>query len=254
MTAPAQTNAQLFQQLAQLGHDAADLAQARDAYVLAMNVFAGLHRSCGKPFVAHAVGTASVVADAGGSADLVAAALLHSAYTLGEFGTLRRRIDARKRARVRAAAGAHAERLVDAYASFAWHDADIAALLEREPPQGIERDVLLLRLANEVDEYANLAALYAWDRDRRIDRAERVLPQCAALAERIGHSRLAERIRIERASTLAQRDAPAPPSTRSGISSLVAPASHAPRPHVLLQQLIDTVRRSRDKAGRGRVR
>ena len=109
---------------------------------------------CGKPFVDHLVGTASIAADAGERLDVVIAALLHAAYNSGDFGDgTRVFVTAAKRRRVQRVIGVSAERLVAAYSRFPWSPVAVAALARRPVPfEGIERDVLVLRLANEIVE------------------------------------------------------------------------------------------------------
>jgi hypothetical protein len=58
----AQTNLQLFHQLRNAGYDEADLVCIHQAYQLACQVFTGFFRGSGKPFIAHLVGTASILA------------------------------------------------------------------------------------------------------------------------------------------------------------------------------------------------
>lgn len=138
----AQTNLQLYEELAERAYSPGEIAVVREAYALAMVLFASLYRATGKPFVAHAVGTASVLVAADAPIDLVAAALLHSAYTLGDFGSLLRRISPAKRARLRTAIGSSAEGLVARYAALTWGAPTVRAALAA-PPSSDERAVLL---------------------------------------------------------------------------------------------------------------
>ena len=58
----AQTNIQLFNQLRRDGYSKTDLDLVRDAYELAMVLFSGRFQPSGKSFIAHVVGTASILA------------------------------------------------------------------------------------------------------------------------------------------------------------------------------------------------
>ncbi len=58
----AQTNIQLYEQLLAARWSAADIVPARAAYELAMRIFAGHFRPSHKPFLAHLVGVASILA------------------------------------------------------------------------------------------------------------------------------------------------------------------------------------------------
>ena len=62
MTAYAQTNIQLYNQLAELGYTAEDVRRVHRGYGLAMQLFTGSYRGSGRPFLSHLVGTASVLA------------------------------------------------------------------------------------------------------------------------------------------------------------------------------------------------
>ena len=57
----AQTNIQLLNQLHREGYSADDLHLVRVAYRFAMDLFSGQFRASGKTFIAHLVGTASVL-------------------------------------------------------------------------------------------------------------------------------------------------------------------------------------------------
>ena len=236
----AQTNVQLFNQLIDAGYAAQDVAAIRDAYVLAARLFSSLYRASGKTFVAHAVGTASALAEARAPAAVVVAGLLHAAYTHGDFGTLRRRIDARKRGRLSATIGARAESLVHAYATQPWDEAVVRDALER-PGLDPRRDVLLMRLANELDDADERAGLYTAQWRRYVADARTLLPLCAAYARRLDAEPLAVRLENAAAVTL---ESPSPlVSTFAGSASLaVPPASLRPRVRLVARSIFNAGR------------
>ena len=158
----AQTNLQLYNQLVAAGWPDTDLHRIRSAYDLAAELFAGQLRSSRKTFLAHLVGTASAVATAGGRPDLVLAALLHATYTHGEFGDGRRELAESKRAAVRAVIGAEAEALVAEYAALGYSVCTISDWQRRvRTLSPFEHDLVVLRLANEVDEHTDLGTRYS---------------------------------------------------------------------------------------------
>src|SRR5436309_10586495 len=114
MTKPsyAQTNLQLYAELRGGKYSAADITCIRAAYELAMVLFTGRYRGSGKPFLAHLVGTASILTSMQVRAPVVAAGLLHASYTQGEFGNGWSGTDPVKRERLRTAVGAEVEDLV----------------------------------------------------------------------------------------------------------------------------------------------
>lgn len=109
----AQTNIQLFNQLQEADYDLTDLTCVCDAYALAMRLFTGCFRQSGKTFISHLVGTSSILAQIRASPTTVAAGLLHSAYSHGEFGTAERGFSEAKRQQLSVAVGSEVERLVD---------------------------------------------------------------------------------------------------------------------------------------------
>jgi (p)ppGpp synthase/HD superfamily hydrolase len=191
----AQTNLQLYNQLVARGWSDAELACARRAYELATDLFAGQLRPSGKTFVAHVVGTASALAAAGARAELVVAGLIHAAYTHGDFGDGRWDAAEFKRTIVRAAVGATAEALVDEYARLPYTTAAVDDWLERAAVlRPTEHDLVVIRLANEVDVHTDLGARY-FDRGEPSVASDARFAALGALAERMDELALAEPIR-----------------------------------------------------------
>lgn len=188
----AQTNIQLFNQLQEAGYEQADLSCVHDAYAFAMRLFTGCFRQSGKTFISHLVGTASILAEFRASASTVAAGLLHSAYSHGEFGTGGRGISEAKRKQLRLVVGAQAEHLVASYTAFPWDKEAISALYHNLPvPGSVEREVLMIRLANELEDHLDYAALYSGAAEYRRDVIKSYLFQCIDMAEKLGFPVLA---------------------------------------------------------------
>jgi len=158
--APAQTILQLSEQLLDAGCAPSRLKAIFDAHDLAQTLFPALLRPEGKPFVNHLVGTASILTRYGAPFPVVAAGLLHAAYTFGEFATPETGITPARRRRVRAVVGEEAEDLVHRYARFPWNAATIGSLPQKIPCMSRpERDVVLMRLANELEEATDVSSL-----------------------------------------------------------------------------------------------
>jgi (p)ppGpp synthase/HD superfamily hydrolase len=154
-------------------------------------LFVGRYRCSGKPFVAHVVGASSVLAAVDGRRYLVLAALLHAAYTHGDFGTRRGSMEEPARLRVRTAVGPDAEELVFAYAQTPWNSATLAAASANfEHFDARQRNVLVLRLANEADEHADRAVPYCC-RDGLDRYSEPTVATMADLADRLERPALA---------------------------------------------------------------
>jgi (p)ppGpp synthase/HD superfamily hydrolase len=209
-----QTNLQLYAQLRAAAWPVADLRRVRDAHALAKLLFSARYRGSGKPFLAHLVGTAGILAAHGADVGTVCAGLVHAAYLQGDFG-LRGRRGAAARRRVARAIGAEAEEIVWRYTTSSW-----------EAP-GADPRVLLVRLANELEETLDLNLLYEGPRKR--DVARRTLSAAIAAAERAGHARLAAELR-EGADLLATARVPAELVEPADWSYTEAPLSYRRRP------------------------
>ena len=117
----AQTCLQLFNQLIELGYLASDLGQVHRCYGVTMRLFPGWYRSSGKTFVSHLVGTGSILAAIGQPAPVVAAGILHAAYTNGDFGDGLSWTTPRRRRKLARDAGEEVEGYVAAYTGLSWN-------------------------------------------------------------------------------------------------------------------------------------
>jgi (p)ppGpp synthase/HD superfamily hydrolase len=164
-----QTNLQLYNQLLQEGYSENDLIEIEKAYRLAMSIFAGQYRPNGKTFISHLVGTASVLATIRAPVSIVSAGLLHAAYLYGRFGDPRAGVTKIKRTRVQRAVGPNVEELVRKYSMMRWDADEIRRLNEYKTPLSADvQQVILIRLANEIDEYLDLGMLYC-SKDKTIE-------------------------------------------------------------------------------------
>ena len=186
----AQTILRFYRELLSANRPAIDVLRVKAAYELATTLFAGRLRSTGNTFLAHLVGTASITASIGGDTDLVLAALLHAAYAVGDFGDGGRGIVPAHRARVREVLGDRAEGLVLAYQEQPWQAADIEALRARvDNLHAHERALLLLRLANELEDHLDCAMVMSGARRRALYQDS--FPALIAMAERLRQPGLA---------------------------------------------------------------
>src|SRR5437879_11925353 len=101
----AQTNIQLINQLRRNGYSVTEIGSVLTSYELTMRLFTGRFRASGKTFIAHLVGTASILASLRASVALVTAGLLHAAYTSGDFGDSDRGVTDSRRDRGRSVTG-----------------------------------------------------------------------------------------------------------------------------------------------------
>ncbi len=283
MPAYAQTNVELLNQLRRVGYAEADQVRVRSAYEVALGLFTASFRPSGKTFLAHLVRTASILAELRDREEgpgstispqplhspprLVVAGLLHAAYSHGEFGTSAFGISRAKRERLRAALGDDAEALVARYTNLPFGGEHLAALVHGLNEVGpLDREVLTMRLANELEEHLDLGVLYCPNAEERLAWADRYGGLCVEMAERLGFPALAQQLVAAFEET---RTAIVPVALRfAGGSShplrpirmladnssfLLPPLSHSMRPTVaLLRRTRKWVRRVRHAAKRAR--
>jgi hypothetical protein len=193
--APAQTPAGLYQQLLAQGYGDSFTARIRDAYDLASELHSTRFRPGGRPFICHAVGTASILASLGAAPEVVLSGLLHGAYDHGDFGDGTRGIDTAKRDEIRRAFGADAESRLAAFAALEWQTSDWERT--RSLAEGLDdlgRDTLTLRLANELEELLEFEIQFRGDGDSRLAELDAAIDAMTALARAIDQPALATAI------------------------------------------------------------
>jgi (p)ppGpp synthase/HD superfamily hydrolase len=233
----AQTHLQLFQQMRSKGYSEAELTRVAQAYQVAIKLFANRFRPCGRPFVSHLVGAGAILVWLRVPIQMVVAELLHAAYQEGDFPNSLEGMTPRKRKELQAAIGAEAEALVAAYTvgsrSLPGILASHARFNEMSP---FERDILLMQLANELDDYRDCAGNHAANADERIA----VIRQCGQhqveMAEWLGRPELAQALRETYADSIAAV-APPPFVSRFENGYAILPASCQTRWNILARRL-----------------
>ncbi len=245
MTDYAQTNIQLYNQLRRAGSAEADLRRIHAAYELAVSLFAGQLRPNHKPFLAHLVGTASILLAHAASADVAAAGLLHSAYSHGEFGDGSRGVKLFKQRSVRRAVGEECESLVADYATFPWNPAQFEELLAGPMLATTAiRDVILVRLADLLEEYLDEGLSYSPRKRLPVDATSPGTRRdgVVRLASALGRDRLAAELRAALDPAVLSET----PSFLCGshqASLVVAPRSHRLKLFVRLRRFYGRYRR-----------
>jgi (p)ppGpp synthase/HD superfamily hydrolase len=181
--APRQTITELLIQLHENGHDSPDLARVRDAYRVACQMFASNYRANEKPFICHLVGTASAVARYSRRVDLIPAGLLHAAYDLGLFpdgkwGGASQTHQSWLISKV----GKEVSDLALRYERFKFLPAQVERLAVTYSADD-DKDIVLVRLCNEIDDLSGGGLAFATKHGERIGpHAE----NCAKLSSAIG--------------------------------------------------------------------
>lgn len=190
----AQTNLQLYNQLREKGLVLEDLVLVHRAYELLTTLYPAHFQADGKPFVAHGVGVASIVAELDQPAEIVAVGLLHNVYGNADFGDGRsEEATAWRRDLVRAAVGARVEELLVQFRELRIEPHNIEQARRALPRRsGIERRLICVELADYLEKYVDLGILY-WDRSNwLVDADEMIGDDLVAIASELGEPRLAE--------------------------------------------------------------
>ena len=187
----AQTSIQLFDQLRRDGYSPNHIDEVFKAHELTMRLFAGSYRRSGKTFIAHLVGTASILSSLHVTPKLITAGLLHATYTHGDFGNGVKGISSWKREKLKKAAGQEVEELVARYSRLVWTTPVIetihAALHKMD---SIDRDVVLLRLTNELEDLLDFGLFYWSAPKSRLEYIERKGYLMVEIAAQLGYPRL----------------------------------------------------------------
>lgn len=252
----AQTNLQLFNQLYHSGYSKSELKLIYNTYQLVMELFTGGFRSSGKTFIAHLVGTASILASLGASGKVVAAGLLHAAYTNGDFGDGKKGIDKAKQEKIKLALGEEVEEYIARYTALQWNEKSISAIGDRfDTLDSIERDVLLIRLTNELEEYLDLGILYCGKLkyQRYVNHSAHLMVE---MAEKLGYPTLAKQLETTfQEATLAEISSELRNQSGQNVSFVIAPNSYQKKLTLVLHsKVFSKLRRLKSAIRRGRDR
>jgi (p)ppGpp synthase/HD superfamily hydrolase len=244
----AQTNIQLFNQLRHAGYSQTELSLIRDAYELAMELFTCRFLPSGKSFMAHVVGTASILASLHLPATVVAAGLLHNIYFAGDFGDARYGISTARRRKMRRALGPEFETYAARFPKLYWQSQTVQ--LAREDPNkldSIDRTSLLILFADHLEHLVDCDVLYYDETTARhyMDNGK----IAAEIAANLGLSQLATEMREAiRKAEFAELPVTPPKRRARKEAFVIAPESCRRRIYVALRQnLIDVARNYRRK-------
>lgn len=195
MSMYAQTNIQLFNQLQRDGYRTGQLRMIADAYSLSAQLFTTRFETSGKCFMSHVVGTASILSANAAPAELVAAGLVHNVYRNGDFGDYRKKITESKRRRIRNTIGETAEQYVYGFATRNWNAAGLRETHEQLPAmQELERQVVLLYLADQLEKHQDLEILYRRDYQQHCRYYQEFGPLLVDMAGQLGYAGLARQL------------------------------------------------------------
>jgi len=160
----ATVNTRLYGQLILQGRPAHELADIRHAYELTCALYSGAFQADGRPFIAHTVAVASILAIVGLPSNIIATGLIHNVYGNGDFGDGRFNCATpQRRERVRRAVGCEIESSVHRFSElrlsrrFPEIRANIGTMIEGD------RLLLTIELADILEKYADLGVLFFGD-------------------------------------------------------------------------------------------
>lgn len=232
----AQTIIQLLTQLRRDGYSKDELYRISRAYEQVMRLFTGLYRPSGKTVIAHSVGTASILSFLHVSEQVVSAGLVHAAYTHGDFGSWAKGISDAKREQVRRSVGDEVEEYVARYTALQWNARTIPVLYEQlHSLEPIDRTVLLIRIANELDDLLDLGVLYCFSAESKLRRYTKFGYMMIEMADKLGFPNLGTEIAQVLKETVSAEIPPELRSRQPGVN-LIAPRSFARRLSVAICQ------------------
>lgn len=162
------------------------------------------------------------------SSELVAAGIVHGAYRRGDFGWWRMFLQFQRQP-LRSTLGAQVEEYVYRFRGMPWRLEAAREMLSRlDRLERIDRDVLLLQLANDLDNASHGSLLYCADADRRREQLLRKGPLLVEIADRLGVPKLARALAAAIEQTATDDVLPALRWQLTG-TRLVVPASARPR-------------------------
>jgi hypothetical protein len=226
---PAQTIVQLLNQMAHLGYPLEARTLVRQAYGIATQLSPAVYRASGRPLTAHLVGTSSVLAAFGANPQVLVAAVLHTAYALGQYPDDWAQSVPAMRRWLRRRIGSAAEDLVYRYSRLSLEDVSSysAGDVERVPIPLAH--AVLIRVANGIEDRVVDDELYFdsahWLADSNAQ-IERWLPCFTQIAERLDVGGLTAILR--ECVSKAQPDShPHPMRTRRPLNYTIEPCSGA---------------------------
>jgi (p)ppGpp synthase/HD superfamily hydrolase len=227
----AQTNIQLYNQLRRRGFTRDELVLVHRAYELLATLYPGYYQGDGKPFVAHGIGVASILADLDQPAEIVAMGLLHGVYETADFGDGRdgRPTPSRRRL-LREAVGVRVEELVFRFTQLRLHpdtiEHDRRSLADLDET---DRRLQLVAVVDHLEKYVDLGVLYFGDDEEIVSWTRRIGRDLVEVAEELGEPRLARMVSAAFARSEAEAER-VPPELRASDGrrhlKLVVPRSY----------------------------
>lgn len=190
----ALTNVQLLNQLKKAGYSPSELQLIFDAYQYCIELCDGFQAS-GKPFIVHLVRTASILVTLNQEIPVIIAGLLHSVYQFGDFGDGSRGVAPWKQESVKQRVGEIVEGYLLKYYELRWNDDNIISIHARFSQfDHIDNSVLVMRLANELEQSLDMEPFYRSDSELKIQQLENRKVLLIDMADQLGFPLMARQL------------------------------------------------------------
>jgi hypothetical protein len=231
----AQTNLQLYNQLRESGRPLDDLVVVHRAYEFLTTLYPGYFQGDGKPFVAHGLGVASILAHLDQPAEMLAVGLLHNIYGNADFGDGEAdAVTPARRALVRREVGERVEQLIVRFRDLRIHPSTIDDVRRSLPElDDTDRRLILVELADYLEKYVDLGVLYFGESDWLVGARERIGDELIEVARELGQPRLADMLSTafaEAEANAGEIPAELRPSDERRYLKLIVAHSCQPRP------------------------
>jgi (p)ppGpp synthase/HD superfamily hydrolase len=183
----AQNYPQLMNQALAAKYTVSDLVLLRDAFLFAQEMANGYYRAQAIPLLNHLVTTASIAMAEKADSELVVVALLHAAHVMHHFdGPGQEHDSLDRRALLRTRFGERIETMLWNYEHMRWwsRDSVIEYFNHASDLNQESRDLLMIRLANELDDHLDGAMEYSF-KGRKDERSGTMIQLYQKLAERL---------------------------------------------------------------------
>ena len=202
----AQTILQLYNQLLESGSSTEDVVYTQKVYELSVSLFSGRCQASGKNFIAHCVGTASILASLALPMDVVAAGLIHNVYRNGDFADGKRVISPGRQRQIKKVVHPETEWLVHRFHTLEWNERGTIRLLHEDVQtlDARERNLLLLYLADVLEKHLDLGVLYYANSEERRMYVRQNGEYFTGMAMKMGHDQLADELRKAFQATISE--------------------------------------------------
>jgi len=183
-------------QAIEFGYNKSELKLLKKAFDFALRFANGIYRAQGIPLIEHLTRTASILIACQQSIHVVITGLLHAVFVIHKFDHSKRSSDISLRKKdLEESFGKELSRMVYQYEELDWYKANVLQgyVLNFEQLTDEKKSLLIIRLANELDDHLDMAMSFSSD-SRIKRRSQSYGGDCVKLAEKLGLIQLAKQL------------------------------------------------------------